>query len=379
MLTQEYKHWLHELKSKIRSTQAKAALAVNSALIHFYWDLGKMISEKEKVWGSKLINQISQDLKAEFPEIQGLSSSNLKYCIRFYSFYQYSIGQQPVAQLPNTTYLVENQDFLIGQQAVDQLENKPFISQQAVDQFWQQPVAKIPWGHNILIFSKSKDVDEALFYVSQTIENGWSRDTLGLQLKSNLYLRTGKTISNFKHTLPEPLSDLAQQTFKDPYIFDFMTMAKPYHEKDIEQQLTQHITKFLLELGKGFSFVGKQYHLEIAENDYYIDLLFYHIKLKCYVVIELKNTKFMPEYAGKLNFYLSAVDTLVKEVDDKPTIGIILCRDKNNIEAEFALRDMNKPMGVSEFNFTEILPEELKSSLPTIEELENELRIHEQF
>ena len=158
-----------------------------------------------------------------------------------------------------------------------------------------------------------------------------------------------------------------------------MTMAKPYHEKDIEQQLTQHITKFLLELGKGFAFVGKQYHLEIAENDYYIDLLFYHIKLKCYVVIELKNTKFMPEYAGKLNFYLSAVDTLVKEVDDKPTIGIILCRDKNNIEAEFALRDMNKPMGVSEFNFTEILPEELKSSLPTIEELENELRIHEQF
>jgi predicted nuclease of restriction endonuclease-like (RecB) superfamily len=379
MLTQEYKHWLHELKSKIRSTQAKAALAVNSALIHFYWDLGKMISEKEKVWGSKLINQISQDLKAEFPEMQGLSSRNLKYCIQFYSFYQNTIVQQPVAQLPNTTNLVENQDFLIGQQLVAQLENSPFISQQAVDQFWQQPVAKIPWGHNILIFSKSKDVEEALFYVSQTIENGWSRDTLGLQLKSNLYQRTGKTISNFKHTLPEPLSDLAQQTFKDPYIFDFMTMAKPYHEKDIEQQLTQHITKFLLELGKGFAFVGKQYHLEIAENDYYLDLLFYHIKLKCYVVIELKNTKFMPEYAGKLNFYLSAVDTLVKEVDDKPTIGIILCRDKNNIEAEFALRDMNKPMGVSEFNFTEILPEELKSSLPTIEELENELRIHEQF
>lgn len=393
MLTQKYKHWLHELKSKIRSTQAKAALAVNSALIHFYWDLGKMISEKEKVWGSKLINQISQDLKAEFPEMQGLSTRNLKYCIQFYSFYQKSIVQQPVAQLENTLLIspqpvdqlendsnvVERPDGLIGQQAVAQLENNPLISQQAVDQFMQQPVAKIPWGHNILIFSKTKDVDEALFYVSQTIENGWSRDTLGLQLKSNLYQRTGKTISNFKHTLPEPLSDLAQQTFKDPYIFDFMTMAKPYHEKDIEQQLTQHITKFLLELGKGFAFVGKQYHLEIAENDYYIDLLFYHIKLKCYVVIELKNTKFIPEYAGKLNFYLSAVDTLVKQADDKPTIGIILCRDKNNIEAEFALRDMNKPMGVSEFNFTEILPEELKSSLPTIEELENELRIHEQF
>ena len=335
IIDKAYKDWLIGLKSKIRSAQLKAAVTVNTELITLYWDLGKMIAEKQTAWGTGFLVQLSKDLKEEFPMMQGFSRRNLSYTVNFFQFYSASI--------------------------------------------WQQPVAKIPWGHNILIFSKSKDVEEALFYVSQTIENGWSRDTLGLQLKSNLYLRTGETISNFKHTLPEPLSDLAQQTFKDPYIFDFMTMAKPYHEKDIEQQLIQHITKFLLELGKGFAFVGKQYHLEIAENDYYIDLLFYHIKLKCYVVIELKNTKFMPEYAGKLNFYLSAVDTLVKEEDDKPTIGIILCIDKNNIEAEFALRDMNKPMGVSEFNFTEILPEELKSSLPTIEELENELRIHEQF
>ena len=197
---------------------------------------------------------------------------------------------------------------------------------------------------------------------------------MALQIKTDLFKRQGKSITNFKNTLPEPFSELAQQTLKDPYIFDFMTMSKPYYEKDIEKQLVSHVTKFLLELGKGFAFVGQQYHLEIAENDYYIDLLFYHIKLKCYVVIELKNTKFTPEYAGKLNFYLSAVDSLVKTEEDKPTIGILLCRDKNNIEAEFALRDINKPMGVSEFQFTEILPDELKSSLPTIQEIEAELK-----
>jgi predicted nuclease of restriction endonuclease-like (RecB) superfamily len=240
--------------------------------------------------------------------------------------------------------------------------------------FVQQAVAQIPWGHHILLFTKIKDKNEAHFYIQQTIENNWSRDALALQIKTDLYNRNGKAISNFKKTLPEPLSDLAQQTLKDPYIFDFMTLATGYKEKDIEKQLIQHITKFLLELGKGFAFVGQQFHIEIAENDYYIDLLFYHIKLKCYVVIELKNTKFIPEYAGKLNFYLSAVDTIVKGNDDKPTIGILLCRDKNNIEAEFALRDINKPMGVSEFQITEILPESLKSSLPTIEEIENEFK-----
>jgi len=189
-----------------------------------------------------------------------------------------------------------------------------------------------------------------------------------------LYERQGNSISNFKYTLPEPMSELAQQTLKDPYNFDFVTMDATMRERDIEKQLIQHISKFLLELGKGFAFVGQQYHLEIAEQDYYIDLLFYHIKLKCYVVIELKNTKFIPEYAGKINFYLSAVDTLLKQNEDQPSLGILLCKDKNNIEVEFALRDIGKPIGVSEFNFTEILPDELKSSLPTIEELEEELK-----
>lgn len=341
-----YNNWLTEVKAKLRTVQTKAVLAVNSVLIEFYWDLGKAIAEKENVWGSKLIEQVSRDLKAEFPDMKGISRSNLFYAKQFYQFYQSVIVQQPVGQL----------------------------SQQPVDQFIQQAVAQIPWGHNILIFTKSSSIEEATFYIWATIENGWSRDVLALQIKSQLYQRKGKAISNFKHTLPQPLSDLAQQTLKDPYVFDFLTLSTPFHEKDIEKQLIAHITRFLLELGKGFAFIGQQYHLAVGETDYYIDLLFYHTKLKCYVVIELKNTKFIPEYAGKLNFYLSAVDSMVKQEDDKPTIGILLCRDKNNIETEFALRDVNKPMGVSEFQLTEILPDNLKSSLPSIEEIENELK-----
>lgn len=334
----EYKTWLLELKSKIRSVQLKAAVAVNSALIEFYWELGKMIDEKHTGYGNQFLDMLSKDLKAEFPEMKGFSVRNLKYTRQFYLFYSDPIRQQAVAELG------------------------------------QRPVTQIPWGHNILIFSKSSDTKEANFYLQQTLENNWSRDVLALQIKTRLYERQGKAITNFKHTLPTPQSDLAEQTLKDPYIFDFLTLAGPYKEKDIENQLVAHVTKFLLELGKGFAFLGQQYHLEIAGNDYYLDLLFYHTKLKCHVVIELKNTKFIPEYAGKLNFYLSAVDTLVKDPDDKPTIGILLCRDKNNIEAEFALRDINKPMGVSEFQLSEVLPDNLKSSLPTVEEIERELK-----
>ena len=262
--------------------------------------------------------------------------------------------QQPVGQLDSLT---------VPQAGV---KNKSPIIPQAVGQ--------LPWGHIVTLISKIKDNKECLFYMQETISNNWSRDVLELQIKSNLYKRQGKAITNFKNTLPEPQSDLANQTIKDPYVFDFLTLTKPYVERDIENQLVSHITKFLLELGKGFAFIGRQYQLEISESDYYLDLLFYHVKLKCYVVIELKNTKFIPEYAGKMNFYLSAVDSTVKDKDDNPTIGILLCRDKDNIDVEFSLRDINKPMGVSEFTFTEIIPENLKSSLPTIEEIENELK-----
>ncbi len=345
----DYKKWILEIKSKIRSAQMKAALSVNAALIEFYWDLGEMISQKQasSSWGSKLIEQVAMDLKEDFPELKGLSNTNLKYCKRFYEFYSDKLSN------------LSDSDDVIGQQPVDQLHF--------------DLLKQIPWGHNILIFTKSNGAKEALFYIAQTLKNSWGRETLALQIKSNLFERQGKAINNFKATLPEPMSDLAQQTLKDPYNFDFVAMSASMKEKDLENQLVTQISRFLLELGKGFAFVGRQYHLEIADNDYYLDLLFYHIKLKCYVVVELKNTKFIPEYTGKMNFYLSAVDTLLKDADDKPTIGILLCRDKNNIEAEFALRDINKPIGVSEFTFTEILPEELQSSLPTVEELEKEL------
>ncbi|WP_092122974.1 PDDEXK nuclease domain-containing protein [Desulfonatronum thiosulfatophilum] len=234
---------------------------------------------------------------------------------------------------------------------------------------------QLPWVHIKILLDKVSDHNKALFYIQETIANGWSRDVLVLQIKASLYARQGKSISNFKVTLPKPQSDLAQQAIKDPYTFDFLSMAQPFNERDIEQQLVAQITKFLLELGKGFAFIGRQYHLEVGDSDYYLDLLFYHVKLKCYVVIELKNTKFIPEYAGKLNFYLSAVDSLLKADDDNPTIGMLLCRDKNKIETEFALRDINKPMGVSEFTLTEVLPDELKGSLPTVEEIEEDMKL----
>ena len=330
----EYQEWLNIIKQRVASARLRVALAASRELILFYWDLGEMISQKQaqSQWGDKLIAQLSADLHKAFPDIKGLSASNLKYCLRFFQFY--------------------SADAPIGQQPVDQL----------------------PWGHNIQIFTKCHSVAEARFYIGQTLEQGWSRDVLALQLKSNLYARAGKAVTNFSRTLPLPQSDLAQQTLKDPYTFDFMAMTGPFNERDVERQLTQHITQFLLELGKGFAFIGRQYHLEVAGNDYYIDLLFYHVTLKCYVVVELKNRKFIPEFAGKLNFYLSAVDSLLKRSDDQPTIGLLLCRDKNNIEVEFALRDMNKPMGVSEYTLVEALPDNLKGAMPTVEEIENDLQ-----
>lgn len=333
----DYQNWLNAIKQRVQSARLRVALAANRELILFYWELGAQIVEKQaqSQWGDKLIPQLSADLQKAFPELKGLSASNLKYCLRFYQFY----------------------------------------ATPAAAAFGQQPVDQIPWGHNILIFTKCDTVNEAGFYIAQTLEQGWSRDVLALQLKSRLYARTGKAITNFARTLPATQSDLAQQTLKDPYTFDFMAMTAPYNELDVERQLTQHITQFLLELGKGFAFIGRQYHLEVAGNDYYLDLLFYHVTLKCYVVVELKNRKFIPEYAGKLNFYLSAVDSRLKRSDDQPTIGLLLCRDKNNIEVEFALRDMNKPMGVSEYSLVETLPDNLKGAMPTVEEIEQDLQL----
>lgn len=239
--------------------------------------------------------------------------------------------------------------------------------------FVPQTVAQLPWGHNRLIISKVKTVDEAEFYCFETISNGWDRDTLELQIKKNLFQSRGSAISNFDSTLPAKQSKLVTQTLKDPYNFDFLGLYDDALEKAIEDELTKHITEFLLELGKGFAFLGRQYRIEISDSDYYLDMLFYHVELRCYVVIELKSGKFKPEFAGKLNFYLSAVDSQIRKQGDNPTIGILLCKSKDKIEVEYALRDINKPMGISEYRLTDAIPENLKAKLPSIEELESGL------
>ena len=348
----QYIDWLREVKERIRLAQQQVSLAANTELISFYWEFGKELFEKQQFakWGKGFIERLSRDLKTEFPDSTGFSVSNLYNCIRFYTFYA---GTD------------------IFQRGVGKTGIMP---QEAENEFLQRSVGKIPWRHNILIAGKAKSTDEALFYINQTIENGWSMDVLALQMKSGLYERQGKGVSNFSKTLPVPTSELARLTLKDPYLFDFVNLTEEAKERDIELQLIQHITRFLLELGKGFAFVGRQYCLTLNKKEYYLDLLFYHTVLKCFVVLELKNRDFEPEYAGKLNFYLTLVDKTLKRGDDNPTVGILLCRNKDNLEVEYALQDILKPMGVSEFTLGKYLPDEIRSRLPTIEEFEEELK-----
>ena len=341
---ENYKQWLTDLKAKVHSAQLKAAVTVNKALLHFYWELGGdiVVKQKEYDWGSKFLDQLSKDLTAEFPEMKGFSVSNLKHIRRWYLFY--------------------NQENTIGQQLVIQIEKKPFSQ-----------LTQIPWGHNVAIISKCKNTDEAFFYVRQTIKNHWSRNVLIHQIESGLYRREAKAITNFKNTLPGPQSDLAQQTLKSPYVFDFLSLTKDYTERELEKKLTEHITQFLLELGAGFAYIGRQVPLQVGSRDFYIDLLFYHTQLHCYVVIELKTGEFEPEHAGKLNFYIKAVDEQLRKEKDEATIGIILCKGKDKLVVEYALSDIHKPMGISEYQLTQALPDNLKASLPTIEALEKEL------
>ena len=347
MIDNAYKDWLIELKQKVRTAQLKAAVAVNTELIMLYWELGKMITEKQTAWGSKFLEQLSQDLRTEFPNMEGFSVTNLKY---FRLFYQY-VNFRP--------------------QTEDDLHEA--IRPQAEDPLLLQHFKQIPWGHTKLIINKIKNTDEALFYINKTIENGWSRNILSLQINANLFQRQGKAIHNFQNTLPEITSDLAHQMIKDPYQFDFLALTDNYKERELENALVNNITNFLLELGSGFAYIGRQVPLMIGDQEYFIDLLFYHLKLRAYVVVELKTTDFIPEYAGKLSFYLSAANDLIKHPTDNPTIGLMICKNKNNIIAEYALKDINQPIGVSEYQLSKLFPEEFKSSLPTIEEIEKEL------
>jgi len=368
--TQHYKDWLKEIKERIQRARLKAALAANAELIAFYWGMGKDISEKinRAAWGAKVIDQLATDLKSEFPDMAGLSRPNLYSMKRFYEFYamdsnQFKIVSQAVRQLE----IPNNQPVEIVSQPVTQLDS---MNDKTENQFVKNYVGQIPWGHNRVIVSQTKSVAEALFYISKTIENGWSRAILEHQIESSLYNRQGKATTNFEQTLPAISSDLAIQILKDPYNFDFLAMTESYKERELENALIENVSKFLLELGTGFAYVGRQVPMQVSDKEYLIDLLFYHLKLHCYVVIELKATEFIPEFAGKLSFYLSVANDVLRHPTDNPTIGLMICKNKNSIIAEYALKNINQPIGVSEYQLTKLFPEEFRSSLPTIEEIE---------
>jgi predicted nuclease of restriction endonuclease-like (RecB) superfamily len=360
-----YKQLLATIKQQVQSAQAKAALAVNSSLIQLYWNMGKMIADNQALFEGRnnYVEQLAKDLRAEFPELKGFSKRNIFYCRKFYLFYGGSSVQQAVALKE-----IEPDSDKVQQLVAPEIE---VLIQQTVG--LNLNLLGIPWGHHVVLLDKTKTVEEALFYLQETIENNWSRAILTLQIEQDLFSRKGKAITNFPQTLPEKQALMAGQILKDPYNFGFLTLEPKAQELDIERQLTEHITKFLLELGKGFAFIGRQYPLQVGDKDYRLDLLFYHIRLRCFVVIDLKVVEFEPEFAGKMNFYLSVVDDQIKTADDQPTIGIILCKNKNKLEVEYALQGMSKPIGVSEFTVTQALPAELKSTLPTVEEFENEL------
>ncbi len=325
---------LSEIKARIQKARLKTVMAANSAMVLLYWDIGRLIlnRQQQEGWGAKVIDRLSGDLRDSYPEMTGLSSRNLKYMRAF------------AAAWPESEIV-------------------------------QEALAQITWYQNLALLEKLDDSATRLWYVRQTVENGWSRNILALQIENKLHERQGMAVNNFSKSLPPGDSDMASQVFNDPYLFDFLGTADPRREREVEQALVDHIQRFLLELGSGFAFVGRQVPLEVGNQDFVLDLLFYHLKLRSYVVIELKAVPFAPAFVGQLNLYLSAVDDLLRHPDDKPTIGLLLCREKNRVVVEYALRDLNKPIGVAEWEtqIVERLPDDLKGSLPTVEEIEAEL------
>ena len=362
-----YGELLADIKTRIREAQNRAVMSANTEMIRMYWDIGSMIAAKQDVegWGAAVIPRLAVDLRNDLPGLKGFSERNIGRMITCFRAYpgMNEILPQPVAKL--------------GQKPKQELTNLP----QAVAKT-QQPdsivcllslVPKIPWGHNILLIEKVKELPARLWYVEQALENGWSRAMLTAAIKSNAHDRQGAAVTNFDIRLLQPHAQLAQNTLKDPYIFDFLTLDQPFRERELEAGLVAHLERFLLELGAGFAFVGRQVHLDVADEDFYIDLLFYHLRLRSFVVVDLKIGPFKPEYAGKINFYCNVVDDQMRHESDNPTIGLILCQDKKRVLAEYALRGMNKPIGISEYEMARALPDDLKSALPTIEEIEAEL------
>ncbi len=364
-----YARLLEDIKDRIRHAQVRAAVAANRELIRLYWDIGREIVQRQEQegWGTGVINRLAADLQASFPGQAGFSRTNIHRMRAFYVTY--------AATAPDVPKAVGQSSGEIVPQGVGQFPDAgrtPILP--ASDRAsLPQAVAEIPWGHNVVLLEKLKDSRTRLWYAEKALHHGWSRAVLVHQIELNLCAREGRAMTNFDQTLPAPQSDLAQQTLKDPYVFDFLTLAEEARERELERGLLEHLRDFMLELGVGFAFVGSQYHLEIDGKDYYLDLLFYHLKLRAFVVIDLKVEEFKPEFAGKMNFYLSAVDDRLRQSDDRASIGIILCKAREKVTVEYALRDTRKPIGVSEYRLTAALPQELRSSLPTVEEFEAEL------
>jgi len=327
-----YAEWLTELKGRIHSAQQRAAVAVNQELMMLYWQIGRdvLVRQAEQGWGAKVIERLSHDLRTAFPDMKGFSRANLLYMRAF------------AAAWPDQTIV-------------------------------QQVVGLLPWGHNLVLLSKLKHPEQRLDYARASIANGWSRNVLSLQIQGRQLERSGKAVTNFEARLPTPDSDLARQALKDPYLFDFLSIGDKATEREVEAALVEHMTQFLLELGAGFAFVGRQVNIEVGGDDFFLDLLFYHLKLRCYVVIELKAGKFKPEHLGQLSFYLTAVDAQVKDEQDNPTIGILLCQTKNKVVAEYALRENAQPLGIAAYELVSSLPSDLRTSLPSIEQIEQEL------
>lgn len=327
-----YSEWLAELKSRIHTAQQRASLSVNRELVFLYWQIGQdiLIRQATQGWGAKVIERLAHDLRNAFPEMKGFSRTNLLYM-------------------------------------------RSFAEAWTDEQIVQHAVGQLPWGHNLVLLSKLKKTEERLAYAQKTLEHHWSRNVLAMQIETKLIERQGMAVTNFEQRLPKPQSDLARESLKDPYRFDFLGLGHEAQEREIERALVQHVTAFLLELGAGFAFVGRQVHLTVGGEDFFIDLLFYHLKLRCYVVIELKAGDFKPEHLGQLGFYLTAVDRQLKDPQDHPTIGLLLCKSKNKVVAEYALGDKTQPMGIAEYKLVESLPTELQSKLPSIEQIEREL------
>lgn len=367
VLPTDYAPLLAEIKARVQSARIKAGLAANRELLALYWDIGRLILDRQRKegWGAKVIDRLSVDLQREFPGQQGFSPRNLKYMRAFAEAWPETvIVQQPVAQLSKP----RKSEPAIVQATLAQ-------TTQPVASIVHQPGAQLPWRHHCLLLDKLKSPADRLWYAAKTVEHGWSRNVLALQIDAGLHKRHGKAVTNFKTTLPPAHSDLAQGITKDPYLFDFLALRDDANERAVEEGLVGQVEKFLLELGAGFALVGRQVHLEVGDQDFYLDLLFYHLKLRCYVVIDLKARDFTPEAAGKMNFYLSAVDDRLRQAGDQPSIGLILCRSKNRVIAEYALRDLSKPIGVSGYvtKLVDSLPKALKGAVPSVAELEKGL------